>query len=348
MIGEKMKLDKNIIITDNSVSDMNEFREGIEETSGIEFKTYAMNANKGRKNKIRNFIRYFKYFYFPFIIFLNRKKVERIIAWQQFYGLIYAFYCRVFNVSKKNYLYINVFIYREKSGIIGKIYYKFMKYIVTSKYIDKMSTTSKNECKLYSEIFGVSIEKFVFTPFGVNSIEEAVKDIEIDKSKFILSLGRSNRDFEFLIQALKNTKYNLKIICDEFKSNIKYDNIEIISNVYGKKSWEYIKKCYCMVIPIKNPEISAGQTVLLNSMQLRKPIIITESKGLTDDYIENNKTGIVINKNKEDLINALNSLFENQQFYKQISDNEYELYKTNYSIKVLGKLVGNIIKKGEI
>lgn len=109
-----MKLDKNIIITDNSVSDMNEFREGIEETSGIEFKTYAMNANKGRKNKISNFIRYFKYFYFPFIIFLNRKKVERIIAWQQFYGLIYAFYCRVFNVAKKNYLYINVFIYREK------------------------------------------------------------------------------------------------------------------------------------------------------------------------------------------------------------------------------------------
>ena len=316
-----MKLEKNIIITDNSIDDMNEFKNGIRETSNIEFKAYAMNANKGRGNKLKNFIRYLKYFYFTFIIFLNRRQVER------------------------NYLYINVFIYREKKGFIGKIYYKFMKYIVTSEYIDKMSTTSKNECELYSKIFDVNKEKFVFTPFGVNSIEEEVKDIEEDKDKFILSLGRSNRDFDFLIETLKDTEYKVKIICDEFRTNIKYDNIEIINNVYGKKSWEYIKRCFCMVIPIKNPEISAGQTVLLNSMQLRKPIIITESKGLTDDYIESGKTGIIIKKKREELLKALNSLFENQEFYYEIADNEYELYKEKFSIRVLGKLVGDIIKE---
>ena len=66
-----MKLEKNIIITDNSVDDMNEFKNGIRETSNIEFKTYAMNANKGRGNKLKNFIRYLKYFYFPFIIFFE-------------------------------------------------------------------------------------------------------------------------------------------------------------------------------------------------------------------------------------------------------------------------------------
>ena len=208
-----------------------------------------------------------------------------------------------------------------------------------------MSTTSKNECELYSKIFDINKEKFVFTPFGVNSIEEAVKDIEEDKDKFILSLGRSNRDFDFLIETIKDTEYKVKIICDEFRTNIKYDNVEIINNVYGKKSWEYIKRCFCMVIPIKNPEISAGQTVLLNSMQLRKPIIITESKGLTDDYIESGKTGIIIKKKSEELLKALNSLFENQEFYDEIADNEYELYKEKFSINVLGKLVGDIIKE---
>ena len=175
-------------------------------------------------------------------------------------------------------------------------------------------------------------------------------DITLDdnfkrKDKFILSLGRSNRDFDFLIETLKDTEYKVKIICDEFRTNIKYDNIEIINNVYGKKSWEYIKRCFCMVIPIKNPEISAGQTVLLNSMQLRKPIIITESKGLTDDYIESGKTGIIIKKKREELLKALNSLFENQEFYDEIADNEYELYKEKFSINVLGKLVGDIIKE---
>lgn len=341
-----MKLEKNIIITDNSIKDMYEFKKGIKETSNLDFEVYAMNANKGRKNKFINLLRYIKYFYFPFKIFLRRKDVEKIVAWQQFYGLIYAFYCRFFNVKKSNFLFINVFIYREKKGIIGKIYYKFMKYIVTSKYIDVMSTTSSKECSLYSKIFGISENKFVFTPFGVNSIEEDVENIDTDKdNKFVLSLGRSNRDYDFLIDALRDTKYNLKIICDEYKCKRKYDNIEIINNVCGKKSWEYIKKCWCMVIPIKNPEISAGQTVLLNSMQLKKPIVITKSKGLTDDYIENSKTGIIIEKNNKELLKALETLYTDEKIYNKIALNEYEEYKKKFSILALGKKVGNILKE---
>lgn len=339
-----MKWSENIILTDNSVEEMQQFKEGLEETSKIKFETHVMNANKGRTKKIDNIIRYIKYYIFPLKLFFNRKKVKRVVAWQQFYGLIYAFYCRLFKVKKCNYLYINVFIYREKKGLIGKIYYKFMKYIVTSDYIDKMSTTSKSECELYSKIFGVNVNKFVFTPFGVNSIEEKVRDIKCDENeKFILALGRSNRDWNFLIDTLKNSEYKLKIICDELKVKEKYKNIEIINNVCGQKSYEYIKKAFCVIIPIKNPEISAGQTVLLNSMQLKKPIIVTESRGLTDDYIVNGKTGFIIKKDKNELINVLKELYTSKELYNEIANNAYNIYKEKYSIKALGKIVGKIV-----
>ncbi len=69
IVGDEMKLEKNIIITDNSVDDMNEFKNGIRETSNIEFKTYAMNANKGRGNKLKNFYKIFKIFLFSFYYF---------------------------------------------------------------------------------------------------------------------------------------------------------------------------------------------------------------------------------------------------------------------------------------
>lgn len=279
-------------------------------------------------------------------MFFNRKKVKRIIAWQQFYGSIYAFYCRLFRVKKCNFLCVNFFVYREKKGLIGKIYYHFMKYIVTSQYIDKFATTAKNECELYSKIFGVDVDKFVYISFGVNSIEEKVKDIKYDENdKFILALGRSNRDWNFLIDALKNTKYKLKIICDELKEEEKYDNIEIINNVFGSESYKYLKKCYCTIIPILDPDISAGQTVLLNSMQLKKPIIITESRGLADDYIDNGKNGIVIKKDKNELLGALEELYNNEKYYKEIAENEYEVYKEKYSLNNLGRIVGEIIKE---
>ena len=117
-----MRWNENIILTDNSVREMEEFKKGLEKSTNLKFTTYEMNANKGRSKKIVNIIRYIKYFIFPIQLFLNRKKVKMVIAWQQFYGLIYAFYCRIFKVKKTNYLYINVFIYKEKKGIVGKIY----------------------------------------------------------------------------------------------------------------------------------------------------------------------------------------------------------------------------------
>lgn len=46
-----MKWSENVILTDNSVEEMEQFKEGLKETSNIEFETYAMNANKGRTKK---------------------------------------------------------------------------------------------------------------------------------------------------------------------------------------------------------------------------------------------------------------------------------------------------------
>ena len=341
-----MKLAENIILTDNSVGEMEEFKNAVNKETKENFVVYALNSNKGRSNKIYNLIRYIKYFIFPLMVFLNRNKVKKIIAWQQFYGLIFAFYCRLFNVKKKCFLYINVFIYREKRGFIGKIYQKFMKYIVTSKYIDIMSTTSSAECEMYAKTFGVDINKFIYTPFGINNIEKEVEDIKTDyDDKFILSLGRSNRDWDFLIDSLKETEYKLKIICDELKTKNQYKNIEIINDVYGVESYKYIKQCYCMVMPILDPTISAGQTVLLEAMNLKKPIIITESKGLTDDYITDRINGIVISKEKTELLNSLNELYNNSSLYENISNKAYKDYIDKYSLYALGENVGKIIKK---
>ena len=341
-----MKLTENIILTDNSIEEMEEFKNAVNKETKEKFVVYALNSNKGRSNKIYNLIRYIKYFIFPLRVFFNRKKVKKIIAWQQFYGLIFSFYCRLFNVKKNSFLYINVFIYREKNGIIGKIYRKFMKYIVTSKYVDIMSTTSSAECEMYARIFGVDINKFVYTPFGIKNIEKEVEDIKTDyDDKFILSLGRSNRDWDFLIDSLKETEYKLKIICDELKTKNQYKNIEIINDVYGVESYKYIKSCYCMIIPILDPNVSAGQTVLLQAMNLKKPIIITESKGLTDDYITDRINGIVISKEKTELLNSLNELYNNSSLYENISNKAYKDYIDKYSLYALGENVGKIIKK---
>ena len=125
--------------------------------------------------------------------------VQDVIGWQAFYGLLYAFYCRLFHVKKVNTLLIKNFTYKPKKGLTGKIYFRFMNYIVKSKYVDVFVCTSQTFCDYCAKVFDEPSDRFVFLPFGVNDFTKKVNMTQPASNDYILSLGRSNRDWDFLI-----------------------------------------------------------------------------------------------------------------------------------------------------
>lgn len=333
-MGESIK--ENIILSDNSVEDMYEFKEGLENSTKQKWNIIVENSNKLRKNKFDNIIRYIKYFLFPLKVFLKRKKFKNIVAWQQFYGIVFAFYCNFFKVKKNNNLTIMTFIYKEKK-FFKVLYFKFIKFSIKNKYVDNIIVCSKKECEYYSNIFDMDSSIFHFEKIGINRIKV---EKEYSEKGYLISIGRSNRDYEFLINSLENTKYNLKIITDlNIKSNSQ--NIKIYSNVYGDEYHAMLKNSFAVVIPLKNLKISSGQLVILTAMQLGIPIIITESNGIKD-YVKNNYNGLLIKNNKDELIQAIEQLY-NKEFYEKIKDNAYKCYLTQYSSIKLGENIGNLI-----
>ena len=48
------------------------------------------------------------------------------------------------------------FIYRERQGIIGAIYKKFISYAIQSPYVDKVIVTSYSEIDKYSKVFNLN------------------------------------------------------------------------------------------------------------------------------------------------------------------------------------------------
>lgn len=330
---------KNIVLIDFPKLENWEFIDELNKQTNLKWEEIEFVSNELRKSKFSNIIRYMKYFSFSFRVFLNRKKYSKIIAWQQFYGLLYAFYSRIFHVKKKNTLIIMTFIYKPKNGLIGKIYHKFMNYIVTSKYVDKFICFSKNECEYYANIFQVAREKFVFCTLGIEDIK--IKDNNIPNEKTIISCGRSNRDYEFLYKTLEKTEYKLNIISDECKlENTK--NITIYNNLMGQDFLEMLNKSYLVVVPLKDENISAGQLVILQAMQLGKPVICTNSNTAID-YIENGINGFIIKKDEKELLEIIEKLYNNEKLYNEISLKQKEIFKEKYSTKALGRQIGKII-----
>ena len=115
-----MKAEKNVILVDNDVQNDWKFKEALEKSTNEMWEIYKVISNKNHGNKLQLFIRYIKYFMAPMIIFLKRKSYKRVLAWQQFYGLILAFYFRMFKVKKTPDITIMTFIYKPKKMLLER------------------------------------------------------------------------------------------------------------------------------------------------------------------------------------------------------------------------------------
>ena len=234
-------------------------------------------------------------------------------------------------------------IYKPKKGLIGKVYFAFMKFVVKSEYIDVFVCSADTHCDYCAEIFQEPRERFVFLPFGVNDFTKLVNRTNPPENNYILALGRSNRDWDFLIDSFRGTKYKLKIICDELQRADLPENIDLYTNVWQEQTYQFIYNCKIMVIPILDGKIDAGETVLLQTMSFSKPIIITEPSCLADDYVTDGETGLVVPKQRDALLNAINRLEEDEQLYRRIAENSRKLYEEKHSLFRYGTYVGQTL-----
>lgn len=170
-----------------------------------------------RKQNNMDMKRYIKFFTLALKTVMSAQQYEgkTVLCWQQFYGIAIAFFCRLFHMKKKYQLVIMTFIYKQKKGLAGRLFYHFVKYAITSPYVDKIILTTQSERKKYQEIFGVDEAMFGFAKCGAIEYQpEEFDDNELKKKNYLFSTGRSNRDYSFLMQAIEGTEYQLIIACD--------------------------------------------------------------------------------------------------------------------------------------
>lgn len=319
----------NLILTDCESDEIKDFKIALSEELNIEFEIISKICN-GKRN------------------FWNRKKYKYIIGWQQFYALFYAFYAKLFHIKKENIVVALNFTYKSKNGIIGMIYKRLMKFVLNNQYLDFIHVPSSNYAKEIAKQFNIPREKFIVIPFGITDKYEIWKNSKCEYNNFTLSIGRSNRDYNFLIDVWKELpkEEKLVIICDEYKPREKLpSNIILRKDVVGDSQFPYIINAKLIIIPIKEKNICSGDTVLLESMSFSKPIAVTIPSTLGEMYLHEGKNGIGIPKEKEKAQKILMSLLKNKEKLEELSVNSRNCFEKNYSRYSMGKNLGNEIKK---
>ncbi len=296
-------------------------------------------ANWKRTGGFSEAKRYGKYFWVGFKTFFNRKKYSAIVGWQQFYALIFCLFCELFKVKKTVTVVVLNFTYKEKNGKIGKIYNWFMRKCVSKKYLDFIHVPSENYADIVSETFSYPRERIIVVPFGVNDTYFEFSKLEVpegfQKDKYALAIGRSNRDYDFLVDAWNDIDFPLVIISDTYRKKSNSDNITIFDNIAGEDSYPWIANCGIMVIPIDDGSVCSGDTVLLTAMMLERKLIVTKPSTLADMYIEDGVDAVLIEKKPKDLKIAIERIL-NDLSLGQIGTQARINYLNKFSRKRMG------------
>lgn len=330
---------RHVIIADFKKRDKWDFQNAIERETFRSWDVLYYQTNQYHGSKIKILFRYVMYFIFSFKVFLVRNRYDQIVAWQQFYGLILAFFCRFFHVKVAPEIYIMTFIYKPKTPL----YRNFIRYIVSSDYITKLIVLSDEEKKYYANLFDISEDKFHCTRIGVAD-QSSEFPPDLNKKKYYLSVGRSNRDYKFLRNAWKKEYGELIIICDSYREEQK-EGITVLEKCHGDEYLRYVSNCYAQVIALEDENISSGSLSFLQAMMLSKPTIVTENKTV-HDYIESERTGIIIEKTSLALSSAI-AYLENESKYKAMCLEVRQEYISKYSEDSLGIDISRLLNGHE-
>lgn len=282
--------------------------------------------------------RYVKYFLHAWKLFCDRKNVAGIVSIQQFYGILFAGYCMLFGVKKTTWNVIVSFIYKPKSGLIGNIYAMLMRKIICSTYIDRIYVHSQNEVEHYVQALKCEFarNKFEYLPLGIVDIGKS--KIDFENQDYILSMGNSNRDFKFVEEALLGREYSVKIYSDEYPQHTN-GNVMCCKGVPGNEYVDLIRDCFCVVVALEDENISSGQLTILQTYAMGKPVIITKTKGCMEYIIP--PAGIAISKSKRELMDVIEHLRKNPDYYQSICREARKIFESKFSFVRMGETIGS-------
>lgn len=322
---------KILFITDwpDSIDNSDIIQKLLDNSFSDNYKWTIWSCKKQTKNTVS--YRWKCYFKGAFYAIKYRKQYDAIFIEQQMIGYILS---EVRRIIRFTFPKLIVFTYIYNSDSIFKNYKKRMvKHALQCCHAliwpsSEMSSEVKKDFPKYAG-------KNFHTPTPVFDIIDTSCKVEeaLDDPRFrngIFSAGKSERDFNIVIRAFKNTAAPVTIVCPdeypitetEISSNIRILRFSAVSH---EQYYALAGQAFCILISLINEKSACGGLIINFAMLNSKPIIATDSASVRD-FIENNVNGLIfpVGESKE-IYNAYQKLINDKSFAESVAKNAKEI-----------------------
>lgn len=210
------------------------------------------------------------------------------------------------------------FIMRERQPTLSStVKYALMKMVFSS--VHKFVCSSRSEIGYYRDAFNWSGDRFAFVPFHTSP--EFLADGTEAKGDYLLAAGRTFRDYDTLLAAMRGRGERLLLVGGR-NSSSRYaglPNVEVMENIPLAELTRLMRGCKTVVVPLEDRRISIGQSIILQAMAMRKPVIATRTAG-TEDYIEHLDTGLLVQPGDPQALADAFDMLDDAHIYDTIAD----------------------------
>ncbi|GAB6036595.1 hypothetical protein JCM15519_11540 [Fundidesulfovibrio butyratiphilus] len=180
--------------------------------------------------------------------------------------------------------------------------------------MDALLTTSSEECRLYSAIFGIESWRFRFYPDTAGGAYMAW-DKTLPEGDYVFAYGNSDRDFDTLMRAAPNIKAPVVVLSQTYKPSgpLPPSARLITRRVPQEELITLIAKARAVVIPLKDYYVAAGQNAMLEVLALSRPLVVTRNVTVVEHARHEKDALIVPAKDPEAMAQAVNRLLDNPE-----------------------------------
>jgi len=321
--------------------------------------------NKPNRNKIIIFIDklVFKIFKFPLGLanvfsirtYKQYKKSSNLVLVNEhvFFSTLFLIgFLRLFKKINVTVFLMGMFQNIQSHNILQKLLVKFSFFIAND-----LVFLGEGEYEHAKKLFKKNKSKFSCIPFCVDQdFWESDDDYDYSNRDYILFVGNDlNRDFANLEKIVRLlTEYKFKLVSTRIDKNIeKLSNVEVIGGSWHNKKLsdiqlkELYSRAKIVLIPLKDTIQPSGQSVALQSMSCKTPVLITKTIGFWDNtnFADEENIFFLQSNTPDEAVLKIRKLINDKDRLNFVSNSAYETVRTHYKLENFSEKLEGIIFK---
>ena len=283
---------------------------------------------------------FLNFFYFIFnLTVLNGRKFDFILLNSMVVAISYLAWAKLlpFIKPKNNIIVTEFFLHKLGTKHLIQL---ILKLLLNDRKII-LTVYTKYDKQYFMETAGITKVKVIVFPYCQDDAVANDKCGEV--KKYIFAGGYTKRDYRCLLDVAKNISYGFTIACSDLnKIPFKLENVQILRNLDIKAFNGYLKNSTIVIIPLEDDVGSAGHSVALSAMSLKKAIIYTNIDSLSDYFIQD-VTGIPYKmRDTNDLTNKIKYLLANPSKRKELGNAAFKRYREHYNSTCYYEFLANL------